>query len=223
MTGTIYIIATPIGNLKDITYRAVDTLKTIDLVYCEDTRQSSKLLNAYNISVPLRSLHAHSHDKRIEEACKEVEAGRNIAYITDAGTPGISDPGNRLVREARRRGLTIIPLPGPSALAAAASVTGFDGKTIIFGGFLSKKPGRRINELEKLKESTGTIIIYESPHRIMKLLNAVGTVFPEQEVVIGREITKIHEEFLSFKGSSLLDENLKITEKGEFVIAINNN
>jgi len=223
MTGKIYIIATPIGNLKDITYRAVDTLKIVDLVYCEDTRQSRKLLNAYDISVSLRSLHAHSNDKRVEEACKEVEAGRSIAYITDAGTPGISDPGNRLVREARRRGITIIPLPGPSALATAASMTGFDGKTIIFGGFLSKKPGRRINELEKLKANSGTIIIYESPHRIMKLLNAVGTVFPDQEVVIGREITKIHEEFLSFKGSSLLDENLKITEKGEFVIAINNN
>ncbi len=222
MSGTLYIIATPIGNLKDITYRAVEILQSVSRVYCEDTRQSKKLLNAYSISVPTRSLHAHSSEQRIEEACGEVEAGESIAYLTDSGTPGISDPGNRLVREARIRGLNIVPLPGPSALATMASVSGFDGKTIIFGGFLSKKPGRRINELKSLREFKGTIIIYESPHRIVKLLKAVGEVFPLQNILVGREMTKIHEEFRLFTGEEILEETFSITEKGEFVIAINN-
>lgn len=223
MPGTLYIIATPIGNLQDITCRAVETLRSVEIVYCEDTRQSRKLLDAYSISLPTRSLHSHSSEQKIKEACGEVEKGRDIAYLTDAGTPGISDPGSRLVREARRRSLTICPLPGPSALTAIASVTGFDGKNIIFSGFLSKKPGRRIHELEKLREFNGTIIIYESPHRIVKTLKAIGEVFPAAPVLTGREISKIHEEFILLTGKDTLTDDFTITEKGEFVIAIDNN
>ncbi|PKL35527.1 MAG: 16S rRNA (cytidine(1402)-2'-O)-methyltransferase [Spirochaetae bacterium HGW-Spirochaetae-1] len=222
--GTLYIIGTPIGNIEDITLRALKILKeSINIIYCEDTRQSKKLLMAYDIHIPLRSLHAHSSPARIEEVCSELKKGNNIAYLTDSGTPALSDPGSMLVRKAREYGIAIIPLPGPSALATIISVAGFPEKNIIFGGFLSKKPGKRIHELEKLREFPGIIIIYESPYRIKKLLPALYQVFPGKEVLIGREMTKVYEEFIS---GTLTGEDAgldSVKEKGEFTVAVFNN
>jgi 16S rRNA (cytidine1402-2'-O)-methyltransferase len=222
-TGTLYIIATPIGNMEDITMRAVRILKEeIDAVYCEDTRQSRRLLDAYGITVQARSLHAHSSDARIAEACEELLKGKNIGYLTDCGTPSLSDPGSRLVQEARRREIPVVPLPGPSALSALISVAGFPEKNIIFGGFLSKKPGKRIHELERLREFNGIIILYESPYRIKKLIEAIKEVFPDNPVVIGREMTKHFEEFISGTATELFERRDSIKEKGEFSVAIHN-
>lgn len=217
MTGT------PIGNIEDITLRALRILREeADLVYCEDTRQSRKLLDAYDINLPARSLHAHSPAGRIEEACRELLDGKNIVYMTDAGTPGLSDPGSRLAAAARARNIPVVPLPGASALAALVSAAGFPEKAVIFAGFLSKKPGRRIHELEKLREFPGIIIIYESPYRIRKLIEAIAQVFPESSVVIGREMTKHFEEFISGTGTELLARIETVTEKGEFAVAVHN-
>ena len=222
-TGTLYIVATPIGNIEDITIRALRILKEeVSLVYCEDTRNSRKLLDAFNISVQTKSLHAHSADAKIAEACTELLNGKNIAYITDAGTPGLSDPGSKLVMQARGKDIPIVPLPGPSALATLVSVAGFPEKNIIFAGFLSKKPGKRIHELEKLAEFPGIIVVYESPYRIKKLLEAINEVFPNNQITIGREMTKYFEEFITGTANEILNNKNKLTEKGEFAVAIFN-
>ena len=221
--GSLYIIATPLGNLEDITLRALRVLREdVDVVFCEDTRQTRKLLNHYNIHLPLQSLHSHSSDLKYQKALDEISKGRSVAYLTDAGTPGISDPGSRLVNECITGGGPVIPLPGPSALSLLVSVTGFKEKNIVFAGFLSKKEGRRINELQKLKAFQGIIVLYESPHRIEKLLNAIKTVFPHNQLVIGREMTKIYEEFIRGTAEDILQDLSLYTLKGEFTVAIQN-
>ncbi|MCP4133282.1 MAG: 16S rRNA (cytidine(1402)-2'-O)-methyltransferase [bacterium] len=221
--GKLYIVATPIGNMEDITIRAINTLKNdIDIAYCEDTRQSRKLLNNYGITLPTSSLHSHSSDQKLEHIVETLKEGKNIAYLTDSGTPGISDPGSKLVGKAREGGIEIVPLPGPSALASIVSVSGFPEKKIIFSGFLSKKPGKRINELTALKEFEGIIVVYESPYRIKKLLNAIKEVYPNTEILIGREMTKFYEEFISVNTENI-DKTLEtLKEKGEFTVALLN-
>ena len=222
-TGTLYIIATPIGNMEDITFRAIRILKEeVDLVCCEDTRQTRKLLNHYGIITATQSLHTHSSAQKIEGLIGLLLGGKSIAYVTDSGTPGISDPGSRLVDAARSRNITVCPIPGPSALAAIMSVAGYHGKNISFAGFLSKKENRRKNELLKLKESEGIIILYESPYRIKKLLIAINEVLPGSRVLIGREMTKFHEEFIFDRTENLVMKLDTIKEKGEFTIAIIN-
>jgi 16S rRNA (cytidine1402-2'-O)-methyltransferase len=222
-TGTLYIIATPIGNLEDMTIRAISILKEgVTAVFCEDTRQTRKLLNHFGISVPTHSLHAHSPQHRIEAAINLLVEGSSIAYVTDSGTPGISDPGSKLVTGARARSIPVCPIPGPSALAALASVSGYHGKRMIFTGFLSKKDGRRKKELRELRGFSGMILLYESPYRIKKLLVAIAEIFPESRVVIGREMTKFHEEIISDTARELIVRLDTITEKGEFTVAILN-
>ena len=222
-TGQLYIIAAPIGNPEDITIRALRVLKEeVSLIYCEDTRHTGKLLKAHGIPLKMKSLHSHSSNERIAEACAAVLAGQNIAYLTDAGTPGLSDPGSKLVAQARSIGIRIVPLPGPSALTTLVSVSGFPEKNVLFAGFLSKKPGKRVHELEKLREFQGIIVLYESPHRIQKLLAAINEVFPENPLIIGREMSKHFEEFITGTASELSQKTGIITEKGEFSIAICN-
>ena len=222
-TGTLYIIATPIGNLEDMTFRAVSILqKEVAAVFCEDTRQTRKLLAHYGISAPTHSLHAHSPQHRVEATIQLLREGKSVAYVTDSGTPGISDPGSRLVAEARAGAIPVCPVPGPSALAALASVSGYHGKRIVFAGFLSKKEGRRRKELMELRGFGGLIILYESPYRIKKLLAAVAEVFPGRRVIIGREMTKFHEEFIFDSAQGLLDRIDTIKEKGEFAVGILN-
>jgi 16S rRNA (cytidine1402-2'-O)-methyltransferase len=222
-TGILYIIATPIGNLGDFTYRAVRILSDkVDIVFCEDTRQTRKLLDHYGISVQTQSLHAHSPDKRIDRVIDLLKSGRSVAYVTDSGTPGLSDPGGKLVSRARASGMSVCPVSGPSALASLISVSGYQGKNIIFAGFLSKKPNKLRNELMKLREFDGMIVVYESPYRIKKLIMAINDIFPKCQVIIGRELTKIHEE-LSCKSIEDFVKNIdSIIERGEFTVAIFN-
>ena len=221
--GTLYIIASPIGNLEDITYRAVRILKEeITRVFCEDTRQTRKLLDHYGIDLPATSLHAHSGSEKIRQACTQLEHGDNLAYLSDCGTPGISDPGSLLVREARERDIPIVPIPGPSALSALVSVSGFPEKQVIFTGFLSKRDGRMRRELQSLSEQEGIIVIYESPYRIKRLVKMLAEIFPGKEVLIGREMTKFYEQFYHGKAGEILENIDSITEKGEFAVAVFN-
>jgi 16S rRNA (cytidine1402-2'-O)-methyltransferase len=222
-TGTLYIVATPIGNLGDITFRAIKILsEAVDVVFCEDTRQTKKLLNSYRISIPTQSLHTHSPDQKIDRVIDLLAAGKSVAYVTDSGTPGLSDPGAKLVSRARAAGFTVSPVPGPSALTSLISVSGYQGKNIMFAGFLSKKPNKLKNELKRLKKFEGLIIVYESPYRIKKLIAALYEIFPLSKILIGRELTKIYEE-ISLKSSEEFLHNMDgIIAKGEFVISIFN-
>ena len=221
--SSLYIIAAPIGNPDDITIRALNTIKDIiEILYCEDTRQTGRMLSYHGIKKPLRSLHAHSDDKKILSLIEEVKNDINVGYMTDAGTPGLSDPGNKIVSMARREGINVIPIPGVSALTTIVSVSGFPDKNIFFGGFLSKKPGRRINELNRLKSNEGIIVIYESPHRIKKTLKDIESIFPGREIIIGREMTKKFEEFINFNSHNINRVMDELTEKGEFTIGILN-
>ena len=221
--GILYIIATPIGNLGDFTYRAVKILtENVDIIFCEDTRQTRKLLSHYGVSVPTQSLHAHSSDKKIDRVIDLLKSGRSVAYVTDSGTPGLSDPGGKLVSRARAGGMPVCPVPGASALASLISVSGYQGKNIIFAGFLSKKQNRLRNELMKLRDFEGLIIVYESPYRIKRLVMAISEIFPKREVMIGRELTKIHEELTCKPIEDIVADIDAITEKGEFALAIFN-
>jgi 16S rRNA (cytidine1402-2'-O)-methyltransferase len=220
---SLYIIATPIGNLEDMTLRALRILKEeADVVFCEDTRQTKKLMNHYEINLPAYSLHAHSAEHSMRHALSLIEEGKTLAYMTDCGTPGVSDPGSRLVECVRSKGFVVSPLPGASALAAIASVSGFSGKHIHFAGFLSKKEGRRRNELQALTPTEGIIVIYESPHRIHKTLLSIAAIFPDKPILIGREMTKMFEEFISGNTSKIAEKLETVKEKGEFAIAIDN-
>ena len=222
-SGILYILATPIGNMEDITYRAVRLLReNVDVVYCEDTRQTRNLLGHYGIAVPAQSLHTHSSPQKIESIIDLLKEGKSIAYATDSGTPGLSDPGSRLVSAAREQGIPVCPVPGPSALAAIVSVSGYHGKSIIFGGFLSKKDGRRKKELAALREFSGIIVLYESPYRIKKLISAIGEVFPGRMMLLGREMTKLHEEFIHGRVEEIISSIDTVKERGEFSVIIYN-
>lgn len=219
--GTLYIIASPIGNLEDITLRALRVLRDhTDIVYCEDTRQTRKLLSHYNIDLPVRSLHAHSDEKKISEAVDLLLEGKSVSYLTDSGTPGVSDPGSRLVSGARDRNISILPVPGPSALTSIVSIGGFPSKNIHFGGFLSKKEGKKKRELVQLSRSGGIIVLYESPYRIKKTILTIHEVFPGADIIIGREMSKIHEEYISGPVSEVIKNLDSLVEKGEFTLAI---
>jgi 16S rRNA (cytidine1402-2'-O)-methyltransferase len=196
VTGTLYIVATPIGNLEDITARAVRILGEVDLIACEDTRQTRKLLDRYNIAKPLVSYHEHNEQARSADLVRELEAGKNIALVSDAGTPLIADPGYRLVEQARNRGITVCPIPGPSALLAALSASGLPTDSFSFHGFLPPKRGQRRTFLEDLRASDATLVFYEAPHRILDALEDVDEILGPRPVVLARELTKIHEEFL---------------------------
>lgn len=222
-SGKLYIIATPIGNLEDITLRALRILKDeAKILFCEDTRQTMKLLKHYEIDSQVFSLHAHSTELKLKSALKFLEDGKSIGYVTDAGTPCISDPGYKLVEAARTAGFQVVPIPGPAALSTIVSVCGLPASEIYFAGFISKKPGRRINELTALKEIPGIIVFYESPHRIIKLIEALNVVFPDNELVIGRELTKFHEEIIHNRVSEIYKNLDKLEQRGEFTLALYN-
>ena len=221
--GKLSIVATPIGNLEDVTLRALRTFKECDVIYAEDTRVISKLLARYEIKKPLQRLDASTELKKAEEIISRLEAGEKVAFATDAGTPGISDPGARLVSLIRANGsmATIEAIPGPSALTAALSIAGIDAAEFTFLGFLPHKKGRQ-TALKKIVESEIPVILYESPHRILKLLKELATL-QVARVIIARELTKIHEEILDGEPSELarvLQE--KGAVRGEFVVIIEN-
>jgi 16S rRNA (cytidine1402-2'-O)-methyltransferase len=197
----LYIIGTPIGNLGDISFRAVETLKAVDLVACEDTRRTLKLLSYLGIRVPLFSCRAQNERIATEKVIVALNEGKTVAYASDAGTPSVSDPGAVLVRLASEAKHTILPIPGPSAFAALVSVAGGMDKTVIFEGFLSPKAGRRRSRLKELLEAKSAFVLYESPFRILKLLEDLADLNNERYVCVGREMTKVHEEYL--RGSAM--------------------
>ena len=216
MTGKLYLIATPIGNLGDITYRAVEILKTVDLIAAEDTRHSLKLLNYLEISKPMISYHRHNEDTKTKELIKILKEGRNIGLITDAGTPGISDPGEEIVKEAIKENIEIVPIPGACALINALIASGLNTKEFAFYGFLPLDKKLRNDKLEDIKIQNKTIIFYEAPHRLEKTLKEMLGIFGDIEIVIAKEITKIHEKFIRERISEIL-ENLGDV-KGEHII-----
>lgn len=204
MSGTLYVVATPIGNLEDITLRALRILREVDQIACEDTRHTRQLLDRHGISKPLVSYHEHNEQTRADELLSALEAGQNIALVSDAGTPLIADPGYRLVAQARSRGVTVAPIPGASALITALSASGLPTDSFYFGGFLPAKKTQRRKTLEQMKGYPGTLVFYEAPHRIAESLGDIAEVLGPRRVTLGRELTKIHEEFLVGDASELL-------------------
>jgi 16S rRNA (cytidine1402-2'-O)-methyltransferase len=196
MIGTLYIVATPIGNLEDLTLRALRVLREVDAIACEDTRQTYKLLSHFGISKPVVSYHEHNEAGRATELVKRMEGGASVALVTDAGTPLVSDPGYRLVQAAIAAGVTVVPIPGPSAVVTALSAAGLPTDSFRFCGFLPAKSSQRKKLLEELKAETCTLVFYETPHRILDALEEITTVMPSRPVVVARELTKLHEEFL---------------------------
>jgi 16S rRNA (cytidine1402-2'-O)-methyltransferase len=196
MSGRLYIVATPIGNLEDITYRAVRVLGEADAIACEDTRQTHKLLEHYGIRKPTISYHEHNEAERTEELLLRLQAGAVIALVSDAGMPLVSDPGYRLVHAAVAAQIPVEPLPGASALLTALAASGLPTDSFHFGGFLPPRSGQRQRALDALKAEAATLIFYEAPHRILEALETVEQVLGERQVVVARELTKLHEEFL---------------------------
>lgn len=222
--STLYIVGTPIGNLGDITFRAVETFKSVDVVAAEDTRHTLQLLNHLEIKKPLISCRSQNEEFASEKIIKLLDEGQTVAYASDAGTPGISDPGAILAGLARKAGHQVVPIPGPSAFATLASVAGAGGKTLIFEGFLSPKPGRRRTRLKELLATGDAIILYESPFRIVKLLTDIADIESARRVVVGRELTKLHEEIIEGTAAEMRDEfagRSKIL--GEFAVFISGN
>jgi 16S rRNA (cytidine1402-2'-O)-methyltransferase len=218
---TLYLVATPIGNLGDITIRALEVLRAVDVIACEDTRHSLKLLSHFEIRKPLLACHAHDEERGAARILGLLAEGKNVAYVSDAGTPGLSDPGSLAVRRVREAGHAIVPLPGPSAFAALVSVAGVRGKSILFEGFLSPRPGRRRTRLGELLSRGEAFVVYESPHRIGKLLADLAAIEPDREVCLGREMTKIHEEIVFATASELLERFGGEGEgRGEFAVLV---
>jgi 16S rRNA (cytidine1402-2'-O)-methyltransferase len=219
-SGTLYVVATPIGNLEDITLRAIRVLKEVGLVACEDTRRTRTLLSHFGIHVPVTSYFEHNKLAKGPAILKTLREGRSVALVTDAGTPGISDPGFLLVREARGAGIPVVPVPGPSAVVAALSAAGIPADHFVFDGFLPVKPGRRIHRLEALRGLEMTVVCYESPHRILAALEAIGQVFGHVEIVVARELTKQFEEIVQGTPATLRERFAAGTIRGEFTVVI---
>ncbi len=218
--GTLYLVATPIGNLEDITLRALRTLKECDLVAAEDTRRSGQLLKHFGISRPLLSYFQFNEAKRSEEIIERLRRGEKVALVTDAGSPGISDPGERVVKAAIAAGFRVESVPGPSALVAALTASGLPAEEFHFIGFLPHKSGQRRRELERLKTIRGTLVFYESPYRIEKLLVELNDIYPGRQVVLARELTKKFEQFLRGTPAELLEVLQQRALKGEFVVMV---
>src|SRR3990167_8331964 len=229
MTNKLYIVATPIGNLEDITLRALRVLKEVDLIFAEDTRVAKKLLAHFGIGTPIAKRHTRDEQKAAEEIIVELEAGKNIALISDAGTPGISDPGVFIIQKVREWGKKVRPfvkieaVPGPSALAAAISVAGISANEFLFLGFLPHKKGRE-TLFKEIAASERAVVFYESPHRILKTLESLKKFSPEKKITICRELTKIYEEVIGGTAVDLLEFFEKYPEKvrGEFVVIVSN-
>src|SRR5262245_33834696 len=219
--GVLYIVATPIGNLEDITYRAARILREADLIACEDTRQTRKLLDHYGIQTSVISYHLHNEAARAEELAAKLEQGQSIAQVSDAGMPGISDPGYRLIQLAIERGLTVVAVPGASAVIAAVAASGLPTDAFEFHGFLPAKSGQRRTALEALRSARHTVVLYEAPHRIRETLEDIASVLgPDRPVVIARELTKIHEEFIRGKVKDVLSRVQGRELKGEITLLL---
>ena len=218
--ATLYLVATPIGNLEDMTLRALRVLRECDVVAAEDTRRSGQLLKHFDVSKPLLSYHQFNEARRSEEILERLRGGQKVALVTDAGSPGISDPGERVVKAAIAAGFRVEAVPGPCALVAALTASGLATDEFHFIGFLPHKSGQRRKKLESLKAFEGTLVLYESPYRVEKLLGELSEVFPDRWVVLARELTKKFEEYLRGTPKELLAQAQKRSLKGEFVVLI---
>ena len=218
--GTLYVVATPIGNLEDITLRAIRILKEVRLIAAEDTRRTRILLDKYGIPTPLTSLYDQNEAKKSGLLIERLQKGEDVAYVSDAGTPGISDPGYILVREAVFRGIRVAPVPGVSALIAAISVSGLPMDCFMFLGFLPSKSMRRRQLLTSLRNEERTLIFYESPHRLLVSLNDIATVLGDREVVVSREMTKVYEEFLRGSAAEVTAKMGNEVVKGEVTLIV---
>lgn len=218
--GTLYLVATPIGNLEDITLRALRVLRECDVVAAEDTRHSARLLQHYGIHKPMLSCFKFNEARRSEAILERLARGEKVALVTDAGSPGISDPGERVVRVVRAAGFRVEAVPGPCALVAALTASGLPTDEFHFVGFLPHKSGARRKRLEALSRLPGTLVLYESPYRIERLLEELAGVFPEREVVLARELTKKFEEILQGRPAELLERARQRPLKGEFVVLV---
>jgi 16S rRNA (cytidine1402-2'-O)-methyltransferase len=220
-TGILYIVATPIGNLEDITFRAVRILKEADLIACEDTRVTQKLLNHYSIKKPVTSYFQHSKLAKVSQIIDSLKIGKNVALVTDAGTPGISDPGNKLVEEAVKNNIQAIPIPGPAGLTAIVSVAGIDMQRFIFLGFPPHKKGRE-TFFKEIVSAKYPVIYFDSVHRVIKNLELLEKLAPGKKIILGRELTKMFEEVVRGKVEEVLGyfEKNKNKVKGEFVIIV---
>ena len=220
MKGILYIVSTPIGNLEDITLRALRVLKEVDVIAAEDTRHSLKLLNHYGISKPLISYWGEKEKVKAEETVRMLHAGQTVALISDAGTPGISDPGNVLIRRAIEEGISVVPIPGPAAVIAALSMSGFSTDSFIFRGFLPVKESQRLKELKNLSLDSRTIVLYEAPHRLLGTLDDIGEIFQDRNAVVIKEITKLYEEVFRGTASGIRERLESSKLAGEYVIVL---
>ncbi|HYN10837.1 MAG TPA: 16S rRNA (cytidine(1402)-2'-O)-methyltransferase [Vicinamibacterales bacterium] len=211
----LFVVATPIGNLEDLSFRALRTLKEADLIAAEDTRRTSKLLAHYEIRRPVISLREHNEARETPRIISRLEKGEAIALVSDAGTPGISDPGARLVRAVRERGFQVVPIPGPSAISAALSASGFPGDEFVFMGFPPRSGEARQDWLTRLNEETRTVVFFESPHRIRRTLSDLQPDLVTRQIVVGRELTKVHEELVDSP-----NKEPKMAEVGEFTVVV---
>jgi 16S rRNA (cytidine1402-2'-O)-methyltransferase len=214
----LYIVSTPIGNLKDITLRAIETLKSVDLIAAEDTRHTKILTTHYDIHTPLTSYFEHNKIKKADYIIEQLRAGKNVALVTDAGTPGVSDPGYHLINQAKINNIPMTVIPGPTAVIAALSLSGMPSDSFIFDGFLPVKSNARRKKLEQYREEDRTVIVYESPHRLLKTLKDIQEVLGDPNMVCARELTKKFEEKKEGRASELLSHFESRKPKGEFVL-----
>ena len=219
--GNLYVVATPIGNLEDITLRAIKTLKEVDLIAAEDTRHTLKLLNHLEITKPMISYHRHNEEIRCENLIKELKEGKNIALVSDAGTPGICDPGEEIIKKCIEEDIKVIPLPGACAMINALIASGISTKEFSFLGFLPLNKKNRKEKIEEIKNSNKTIIIYEAPHKLKNTLNDLSAILEDRKIVLARELTKIHEEYIRGTINELIEKSENL--KGEIVLIIEGN
>ncbi len=219
-SGKLYLVGTPIGNLEDLTFRALRVLREVDLIACEDTRRTQQLLNHYNISTPTRSYHEHNEMMRAPELILEMEEGEHVALVSDAGMPGVSDPGYRLVHLAIRHGIPVVPVPGASAFVAALSASGLPIETFRFVGFLPPRRLARQKALRALREASETLVFYEAPHRLLEMLEDLSSGLGDRPAVVAREVSKLHEEFVRGTVSEVLERLRKKTVKGEITVLV---
>jgi 16S rRNA (cytidine1402-2'-O)-methyltransferase len=218
MPASLFVVSTPIGNLEDITLRALSTLKSVRLIAAEDTRRTSILLRHFGIATPTTSLHEHNEQQKLPQLLARLTAGEDVALVSDAGTPLVADPGRRLITAAIEAGITVVPIPGPSAVMAALSVSGLPADSFVFAGFAPSRLNDRRRWLEGLANESKTLVFFEAPHRIQRTLTELYEILGERQIVIGREMTKLHEEVVRTGTGSA--QNLKVVERGEFTLVV---
>ncbi len=218
--GQLYLVGTPLGNLEDITLRALRILQEVDLIAAEDTRHTLKLLNHFGIKKPLTSIHQHNERERSEGLIERIQNGTSVALVSDAGMPGISDPGCWLVQEALKQGIAVVPIPGPSAVVTALAASGLDTGSFWFAGFLPRRKREQAQVLTAMKKFPGTLVFYEAPHRVKATLQNIRQVFGDRQVVLARELTKLHEEFIRGRCDEIIQHLEQKGAKGEFTVLV---